>query len=145
MLSINISELIWTIVNFILLLFLLRHFLYRPICDFMDARQEKIDAKLSLERQAQEALKAEEARQEEEQQEAREKTRVLLQKAQAEAAEESGKALLSARQSTREAEKQTQQRLQEETRQAEKRLSQAEPALAELLAAQLLREEGDRT
>lgn len=144
MLSINISELIWTIINFILLLFLLRKFLYRPICDFMDARQEKIDDKLQKEREAQEALRAEDARQEAEREAARENARVLLQQAQAEAEQESGQALLSAKASAKEAEKQTQQRLREANRQEGDRLTQAEPALAALLAGRLL-EEGEET
>ena len=52
MLSINISELIWTVINFFLLFFLLRHFLYKPICEHMDARQARIDAGLEKEREA---------------------------------------------------------------------------------------------
>ena len=44
MLSINISELIWTIINFFLLFFLLKRFLYDPIIRFTDARRARIDA-----------------------------------------------------------------------------------------------------
>ena len=43
MLSINVSELIWTIVNFFLLYFLLKRFLYTPIVRFLDARQARLD------------------------------------------------------------------------------------------------------
>ena len=35
MISINLSELIWTIINFFLLMFLLKRFLYTPILRFM--------------------------------------------------------------------------------------------------------------
>ena len=43
MLSINISELIWTIINFFLLYFLLKHFLYDPVVRFLDARQARVN------------------------------------------------------------------------------------------------------
>jgi len=42
MLSINISELIWTIINFFLLYFLLKHFLYGPVLRFLDARDARV-------------------------------------------------------------------------------------------------------
>lgn len=44
MLSINIWEILWTIVNFLILYFLLKRFLYKPIMKFVDERQAKIDA-----------------------------------------------------------------------------------------------------
>ena len=44
MISINISELIWTVINFFLLLFLLNRFLYKPVISFMEQRQARIDA-----------------------------------------------------------------------------------------------------
>ena len=44
MLSINISELIWTIINFFLLYFLLKKFLYTPLIRFMDERKARMDA-----------------------------------------------------------------------------------------------------
>ena len=143
MLSINISELIWTVINFLLLLFLLRRFLYRPICRFMDARQARIDAGLEKERAAQDALRAEEARQDEEQQEARTRAKSLLQQTETVTAEESREALLAARQELREAEEQARERLQADSRREEVRLAEAEPALAGALARSLLGEEGD--
>lgn len=61
MLNINIWELLWTVVNFFLLLFILRNLLYKPIVRFMDERQARIDAGLEAERRAQEALDSERA------------------------------------------------------------------------------------
>ena len=58
MLSINPSELIWTIINFFLMLFLLKHFLYTPVSEFMEKRQAKIDAGRAEERRAEEELNA---------------------------------------------------------------------------------------
>ncbi|MCQ2557878.1 MAG: hypothetical protein MJ135_02050 [Oscillospiraceae bacterium] len=44
MLSINPSEVIWTIVNFFLLFFLLNRFLYRPLLRFMDERAARLNS-----------------------------------------------------------------------------------------------------
>lgn len=43
-LQISVPEFIWTIINFFLLMFLLKIFLYDPILKFMDKRQANIDA-----------------------------------------------------------------------------------------------------
>lgn len=60
MLSINPSELIWTILGFFALLFLLNRFLFQPLVRFMDERQARIDAGLNEEREARSAIEAEE-------------------------------------------------------------------------------------
>lgn len=41
--NIQISVLIWTVINFCVLMFLLNRFLFKPLLAFMDARNEKID------------------------------------------------------------------------------------------------------
>ncbi len=143
MLSINISELIWTVINFLLLLFLLHHFLYKPICQHMDARQARIDAGLAQERQAREALDAEDRRQADELQNAREQGRAALRDAEAQAVREGEEALRQAKKTAREQEKAAQEQMQEQIRQEGDRLSTAEPALAELLARRLLEGEGE--
>ncbi len=43
-LEISIPTLIWTIINFFLLLFLLNKFLFKPVMKFVDQREEKIKA-----------------------------------------------------------------------------------------------------
>ena len=50
--QIFISELIWTVINFFLLLFLLKRFLFTPVLRFMEARKARIDAKIEEERNA---------------------------------------------------------------------------------------------
>ena len=52
MLTINVSELILTGINFFLLLFLLKRFFYTPLVTFMEARQDRIDAGLEQEQVA---------------------------------------------------------------------------------------------
>jgi len=56
MLTINPSEIILTIINFFLLFFLLRTFLYRPLIKFMDERKKGIEEKMELEKGAVKAL-----------------------------------------------------------------------------------------
>ena len=58
MLSINISELIWTIINFFLLYFVLRRLLFDPVGKLLDERQAKIDAGQSEAKKAQETAQA---------------------------------------------------------------------------------------
>ena len=62
MISINISELIWTVINFFLLLFLLNRFLYKPVISFMEQRQARIDAKLREEEKAKARIEENDAR-----------------------------------------------------------------------------------
>ena len=60
MLTINLSELILTVINFFLLLFLMKRFLYTPLIPFMSARQARIEKGLAQERAASVALQNEE-------------------------------------------------------------------------------------
>ena len=56
MLTINPSELIWTIIGFLTLYFLLTKFLFEPIIRVMDTRNARISEGMSEERQARDAL-----------------------------------------------------------------------------------------
>ena len=53
--SINISELIWTVICFFVLLFVLKALLFNPLIKFMDVRMARIDQGLAEGRQAQQA------------------------------------------------------------------------------------------
>lgn len=50
--TINISEVIWTIVCFFALLFVLKKFLFTPLITFMDDRKARIEAGLAEAREA---------------------------------------------------------------------------------------------
>lgn len=50
--SINVSEVIWTIICFFALLFVLKKFLFDPLIRFMDDRKARIEAGLSQAREA---------------------------------------------------------------------------------------------
>lgn len=61
MLTINISEVIWTIFNFFLLYFLLKTFLYNPIVNFMDERNARIKKGMDAQKAAMDAIAEHEA------------------------------------------------------------------------------------
>ena len=58
MLSINIWDFLWTVVDFFLLYFVLKTLLYKPIVRFMDERRTRIEAGLEEERKLREAMEA---------------------------------------------------------------------------------------
>lgn len=88
MLSINISDLILTILSFFLLLFLLNKFLYQPVLKFTRERQARIDAQLDKERAATEQAAENERRIEAEKAECRDKAKAMLAEARREEAKE---------------------------------------------------------
>ncbi|MBQ6597068.1 MAG: hypothetical protein IJH79_05900, partial [Lentisphaeria bacterium] len=61
MLTINPSEVIWTVINFFLLLFLLRRFLFKPILGVLDARKARIKAQNAEEERIREEIAENEA------------------------------------------------------------------------------------
>ena len=80
MLSINLSELVLTIISFFLLLFLLNKFLYTPVLKFMRERQARIDAGLEKERAANAEAAENEKRIEDAKTQRREEARAILAK-----------------------------------------------------------------
>lgn len=55
MLSINISELIWTVINFFLLLYVLNRFLFQPVLRFTEDRKARIDEGVEAKKNAESA------------------------------------------------------------------------------------------
>ena len=55
-LEISVPEFIWTVINFFVLLFLLKRFLYDPVLKFMNERSARIEAGLSEGKRAEKAL-----------------------------------------------------------------------------------------
>jgi len=141
MISINISELIWTVINFFLLLFLLNRFLYKPVISFMEQRQARIDAKLREEEEAKARIEENDARILEEKARSREEAKKLLalnaeeiEKHNAEVLQEAKKASVQNRKDSEEALSQRQEKTAQQ-------LHEAAPELAAMLAEKLLSEE----
>ena len=141
MLSINFSELIWTIINFFLLLFLLKRFLFDPVCRFMDERQARIDAGLEAERQAKADLEENDRDLAEQKAETQRQARELLDASAAEDARRAAEAFVKARGDAEAFQESEQAVLQQRHAEEANTLSAKGPELASLLAAHLLGEE----
>ena len=138
MLSINISETIWTVINFFLLYFLLKHFLYKPVLGFMEKRQAGIDAKLSVERDAKTQVAENEERLLAEKAKSREEAKSILAKTGEELDRERAAAIAEAKAGSAQALKAGKAALSEKSEITADKLHDAAPELAELLAQRLL-------
>lgn len=138
MLSINVSELIWTIINFFLLYFLLKRFLYTPVVRFLDARQARLDEALNQEAEARAA--AEENEKEIEAQKAlrREEAASILAEAQRADAERSRLALAEAKEEAARSLEDANAALLSEQERERASVGAETPELAAMLAEQLL-------
>lgn len=142
MLSINFSELVWTIINFFLLFFVLKRFLFNPISRFMDSRQARIDEGHEAEREAAQAAAENEVRLLEERQEQREEARQLINNAAQAAQERRDQAVLQAQNKAGDAARLAGEALEEQRRRETEQLAAREDELAALLAQRLLEKEG---
>ncbi len=141
MISINLSELVWTIINFFLLLLLLKRFLYTPILRFMAERQARIDAGLEAQRAARESIREQEQALAAQKADSREQAKRLAQSAAEAAGERREQSLREAREAAGQTRIRETQRLEAQRAEETERLRQAGPELAELLARRLLGEE----
>lgn len=141
MISINISELFWTVINFFLLLFLLRHFLFNPVIHMMEGRQAHIDEKLAEEQNARTQAEENERRLTEEKAVSRAEAKQLLEQTKEEQEQLHNTALHDARAESVLLRKEGEAALQQKKEDASKELHEAAPELAELLAKHLLGDE----
>ena len=141
MISINISELFWTVINFFLLLFLLRHFLFNPVIHMMEGRQAHIDEKLAEEQNARTQAEENERRLTEEKTASRAEAKQLLEQTKEEQEQLHNTALHDARAESVLLRKEGEAALQQKKEDASKELHEAAPELAELLAKHLLGDE----
>ena len=138
MLSINVSELIWTIVNFFLLYFLLKRFLYTPVVRFLDARQARLDEAEKNEAEARAA--ADEIDRQIEGQKAlrREEAAAILSEAQKADAEQSRQSFAEAKEAAARALEDANASLRAEQERERATLASDTPELAAMLAERLL-------
>ncbi len=138
MLSINVSELIWTIVNFFLLYFLLKRFLYTPVVRFLDARQARLDEAEKKEAEARAA--ADEIDRQIEGQKAlrREEAAEILAEAKKADAEQSRQSFAEAKEAAARALEDANAALRAEQERERASLASDTPELAAMLAERLL-------
>ena len=141
MISINISELIWTVINFFLLLFLLNRFLYKPVISFMEQRQARIDAKLREEEEARARIEENDARILEEKARSREEAKKLLALNAEEIEKHNAEVLQEAKKASVQNRKDSEAALSQKQEKTAQQLHEAAPELAAMLAEKLLSEE----
>lgn len=143
MLSINISELIWTIINFFLLYFLLKHFLYDPVVRFMDARRARLDDALEKEREARLCVDETDERIEKEKELRRAEAKKLIAEAHRADQDRSAEAAKAQREADRAAMAETEERLAAESEREKAGLDAQTQDFAAALAQKLLHGEQD--
>ena len=141
MISINISELIWTVINFFLLLFLLNRFLYKPVISFMEQRQAQIDAKLREEEEAKVRIEENDARILDEKARSREEAKKLLALNAEEIEKHNAVVLQEAKKASVQNRKDSEAALSQKQEKTAQQLHEAAPELAAMLAEKLLSEE----
>ena len=138
MLSINISELIWTIINFFLLYFVLRRFLFDPVGKLLDERQAKIDAGKTAQQEAQKAVQANRERLAEEKAASREEAAHLIAVAETEGEQLRADALREAKSRAKDALREGKAQLDVQNTQEEALLAEKSDELTALLTARIL-------
>lgn len=138
MISINISELIWTVINFFLLFFLLNRFLYKPVISFMEGRQARIDAKLREEEEARARIEENDARLLEEKARSREAAKKILAENAEEIEKNNAEVLKEAKAASVQNRRDSEAALSRKQEKTAEQLHEAAPELAALLTEKLL-------
>ena len=136
-----VSEIIWTVINFFLLLFLLKRFLYNPIIRFTEERQARMDAKLLEEKDAKARVAENEARILNEKTKSREEARQLLAQSADALEKQHAQVMSEARAASSKRLKDGEAELAERRDKTAEKLREATPELAALLSKRLLNEE----
>ncbi len=136
--SINVSEVIWTIVCFFALLFVLKKFLFDPLIRFMEQRQAAIDQGLERGRDAQRKKDENDAALREKWRERSVEAKQLLAEGKTADDRERAWVLESTQKETNKALQEANQRIEQERRQVCADAQEQLPQLVSMLAQQLL-------
>lgn len=136
--SINVSEVIWTIVCFFALLFVLKKFLFDPLIRFMEQRQAAIDQGLERVRDAQRKKDENDAALREKWRERSVEAKQLLAEGKTADDRERAWVLESTQKETNKALQEANQRIEQERRQVCADAQEQLPQLVSILAQQLL-------
>ena len=138
--SINVSELIWTILCFFVLLFVLKKFLLDPLLQVLDARNANVAEGLEAGRQAQLAREENDEALLQAKKDAAQQASALMQEAKSADEKARQAAVAEAKQSAAQSMRDTREQLHAEEQAVSAELEQELPALVETLAAALLKE-----
>lgn len=136
--SINVSEVIWTIICFFALLFVLKKFLFDPLIRFMEQRQAAIDQGLERGRDAQRKKDENDAALREKWRERSVEAKQLLAEGKMADDRERAWVLESTQKETNKALQEANQRIEQERRQVCADAQEQLPQLVSILAQQLL-------
>ena len=135
--SINISEMIITIVNFLLLMLLLKIILYTPLMKVMDARRAAVREGLQAGEQARQALEDSDRIMREQLQDSGEEAKQLLSRAKAAAARDKAQILKDANEEAARIRAESVSRIAEERIAAVKRVDDERDMLLHILTGKL--------
>ena len=135
--SINVSEIIWTVVCFFALLFVLKKFLFGPLVKFMDERQARIDASEALRRESEMHVQENAAALEESWKARSDEAKSLLAQSTADAEMLRTKAVAEAQSAAHEAEKEARDRIKSEREETLAQVSREMPELVGVLSNRL--------
>ena len=138
--SINVSELIWTILCFFVLLFVLKKLLLDPILKVMDARNANVAEGLEAGRQAKLSREENDEALQQAKKDAAQQASALVQEAKNADEKARQDAVAEAKQSAAQSMKDTREQLKAEEQAVSAELEQELPALVETLASALLKE-----
>ena len=138
--SINVSELIWTILCFFVLLFVLKKLLLDPILKVMDARKATVEEGLEAGRQAKIARDENDEALQQAKKDAAQQASALVQEAKNADEKARQDAVSEAKQSAAQSMKDRREKLKAEEQAVSAELEQELPALVETLASALLKE-----
>ena len=136
--SINVSELIWTILCFFVLLFVLKKLLYDPILQVMDARNAHVAEGLEAGREARAAKDENDAALQQAKKETARQAGAIVQEAKSADEKARAEAITAAKQANAQSMRDVRAALREEEAAVSAQLESELPELAELLAASLL-------
>ena len=137
-LKLCVPELIWTIINFFLLMFLLKIFLYKPVLRIMDERKAKVEAGLAEGKEAEKALEETNAALSEELSEQNSRARELIGQARAEAEKERDAVLADAHKEAESLHKGVRERIEAEETAAKTDIEDNMPDMVMMLTKKLL-------
>ena len=135
--SINVSEVIWTVICFFALLFVLKKFLFGPLVKFMDERQARIDAGEALRRESERHMEENAAALEESWKARSDEAKALLAQGKADAEALRTQAVAEAQSAVHAAEKEARDRIKAEREETLAQVSQKMPELVDVLSHRL--------
>lgn len=136
--SINVSEVIWTVICFFALLFVLKKFLFDPLIKFMDERDARIEAGLAEGRKAKQQETENTAALQESWKQRSDEAKQILAEGSSAAEKERAKAVAEAQSAAAQSEKEARVQIEAEREAVLAEVTDKMPDLVDELAQQLL-------